>query len=238
MTNMQMRKTQDKRTRSILRRLQDRVLGMAAVHRSLYETTSLSEVRADRILREVAKQLMRNMAPAGSGINLDIRTQSVSLYPDQALPLSLLLTEAMTNAVKYIGRPEDGQARILVDLTVEEGSVQLVVENTLGEELPGIEEMESSGLGSQLIAAFTMQLGAEATTEQTASLHRLIVRFERSDFSALPPGSDENGQQDDSDDDDNGQSGAASGRGSLTPGSTARGEPSDAMQGPMAASAS
>ncbi|RVV98172.1 sensor histidine kinase [Mesobaculum littorinae] len=187
-TNMQIRKSRNDETRFVLRRLQDRVMGLAAIHRSLYQATALSQVSADELLSEIANQLAVSGIPAGSNIGFSVELDPVTLYPDQAVPLALLLTESMTNALKYLGRPAgegtNGKPWIRVALTnQEDGTATMLVQNTIGDPVKTEVGNERSGLGSQLMAAFTMQLGAQTDTEQTDDLYSVRVNFTPSDFS-------------------------------------------------------
>lgn len=182
-TNMQIRKSKSPETRFILRRLQDRVMGLAAIHRSLYQATALSEVSADRLLKDIADHLSVSVISSRSDIQFDVELEPVTLYPDQAVPLALLLTEAMTNAMKYIGRPDDGGPWIKLQLRrLTDGVVELRVSNSTGTPLKDAHN-ESTGLGGQLMAAFTMQLGATLQSDTSDGAYVVSARFQPSDFS-------------------------------------------------------
>ena len=116
---------------------------------------------------------------------IDIRKDlaEITLYPDQAVPLALLTTEAFTNALKYIGRPAQGDPWVRIALSQPEPGLAIFsVENTLGTEIFGEEERDaqaaSTGLGSQLIQAFVVQLEGELlTAEVEGEFYRLAVSF-------------------------------------------------------------
>ena len=168
--NLQMRRLSDPHTRRVLQNVQDRVIGLAAIHRSLYQSDQLSQLRADTLIDELLRHLFAVGTEAGSGIDLTTDLAPVTLEADQLVPLSLLLTEVVTNALKY-GEPPaaGGRATVRVALRREGDSVALSVVNSLGaQRAPGAEGEvdDSSGtrLGTELIDAFALQLGAE--TEQ------------------------------------------------------------------------
>ncbi|MGR3755783.1 MAG: sensor histidine kinase [Tranquillimonas sp.] len=187
-TNMQIRKSKDPETKFILRRLQDRVMGLAAIHRALYQATALSKVRADHLLDGIGKQLAISSNSSAAGIRTEIETEPVTLYPDQAVPLALLLTEAATNAMKYIGKPVEGPPWIRIAMCNEEnGTVTLTVANSLGTPLVDEGSRPSTGLGSQLMAAFTLQLGADFDAQMTDTSYRVTANFRPSDFSSDMP---------------------------------------------------
>ncbi|KAF0677276.1 sensor histidine kinase [Profundibacterium mesophilum] len=186
-TNMQIRKAQSPETKFVLKRLQDRVLGLATIHRNLYQASVLSNVRADTLIEELTAQITRNSITPAAGIDLELDIAPVSLYPDQAVPLSLLVTEATTNAIKYVGRPTpDAKPWISVVLKAadETGQVRLVISNSIGTPVNALPEGEVPGLGSQLINAFVMQLGAVSQVTETGTQYEINVKFSPSDFTA------------------------------------------------------
>ena len=176
--NMEIRKARSPETRSTLRRVQDRVMGLATVHSNLYHTSRLASLRADSLLDDILHQTLKSALPSDNSVDVEIRSEEVILYPDQAVPLSLLATEAATNAIKYLGRPASGAKpwiRISLLRTSEE-SFRFCMENSRGAPLDLREEApEGTGLGNQLISAFAMQLGAKAEVEQTEDAYSLCV---------------------------------------------------------------
>lgn len=173
--SMETRKTQSDETRAALRRVQDRVLGLATVHGNLYKTSRLASVHARTLLTEVINQTLKSSLPP-SGVSVDVDIDDFSLLPDQAVPLSLLTTEALTNAVKYLGRPsKDRPPAISVQFKqLPDGQIDVVISNTTGahvDEMPHIGT--STGLGGQLIKAFAMQIGATLDISDTAGVYRL-----------------------------------------------------------------
>ncbi|MBD3679953.1 MAG: hypothetical protein HUJ27_16320 [Rhodobacteraceae bacterium] len=176
--NMQMRKCSEPETRLVLRRLQDRVIGLATVHRSLYEAASLSQVREDQLLKQVVTQLLATSGEAARQIELNQTYDEVTLQPEQAMPLALAATEAVTNALKYIGRPgPDQSARLGVHLRQAEGQITLEVSNSLGVPIMSLPSGTSDGLGSDLINAFAVQLDGRTEREMSEEDYVLRVIF-------------------------------------------------------------
>ena len=182
--NMQMRQIDSPEGRLVLRRIQDRVLGLATIHRNLYQTDA-GTIRADVVLREIAHQLSLIGARSETEARLDLDLEPIELYPDQAVPLSLFVTEATTNAIKYLGRPVDGSRPwIAIALgRTEGGLVHVSIANSRGTPLrdPAQEE-DGTGLGNQLIRAFAMQLDATPAIEDSPEAYRIAVRFAPSGF--------------------------------------------------------
>ncbi|MBD3665110.1 sensor histidine kinase [Sulfitobacter aestuariivivens] len=172
--NMQIRQASGPEERDVLQRLQQRILGLATVHENLYQNDSLVRVNAKNLLRGLVDQVL------GLGMDTATKTEVIQTYddvmldPDDAAPLSLMVSEAMTNALKYVrttgGKP--GQISITLRHTGEE-EAQLTVSNTATEE----EHDVGTGLGSKLITAFARQLNGQIEITQSDDEYRLSVVF-------------------------------------------------------------
>lgn len=162
--NLQGRRLADPRIRRVLQNVQDRVISLATIHRNLYRSEHLSEVRVDQLIEESLRHLFAVGTEAGSGIDLRTDLAPVSLPPEQVVPLSLLLTEAVTNALKHCGIPEGAdRSWIRVSLAAADGAVTLTVANSTpagAAVAPEEDDISSTRLGSELITAFANQLGA------------------------------------------------------------------------------
>jgi two-component sensor histidine kinase len=187
--NLQMRQIDSPSTHQVLRRIQDRVLGLATMHRNLVETEA-GTIRAHTVLHDIVAQLA-DMSSGDARLALEFDMDPLEIFPDQAVPLSLFVTEATTNAVKYVGRPEDGRRPwIAASLKRDEdGSVWVAITNSKGEAVrPRGEGEDGTGLGNQLIRAFAMQLDAAPLVEETPGTYRIALRFRPAGFEAEPPG--------------------------------------------------
>lgn len=183
--NMQMRNAESPETRQMLRGLQRRVRGLATLHRTLYTSLDMMTVDGGDIVRAVIQDLAQGALPQGVELKIDVI--EADLYPDQAVPLSMLSAEALTNAAKYIGKPEDGPAQINVSLSqLEDGRLRLRIANTKGTPVGGIpdEIISSSGLGRRLMQAFVTQIEGESEVTETDNSYIYDVVFARRDFEA------------------------------------------------------
>ncbi|MEM1428742.1 MAG: histidine kinase dimerization/phosphoacceptor domain -containing protein [Pseudomonadota bacterium] len=190
--NMQIRQHRSPENRAILRRVQDRVMSLATVHQHLYQTPALSTLRADTLLAEIVNRKLGEIDGIGGEIEVTTDFAPIRLYPDQAVPLALLVGEAVTNVFHHIGRPANG-ARPWMRITLSEeanGQVRMQIENSSGEKLAATQSEYRAGLGTRLIEAFAQQL--EGTLDRRESDDEgwvLSLTFELQSFqSALNPG--------------------------------------------------
>ncbi|MEL6644881.1 MAG: sensor histidine kinase [Pseudomonadota bacterium] len=187
--NMQIRQTEGAAAEEALRRVQGRLASLAKFHQDLYETSSLSRLRADQLLEDLARQMISMSADPLRQIDLRLDLDEVILAPDQASPLAMLATEALTNALKYASASEGETPYIAMALTrAGEGDrVRFVLENSLS---PQAARSEAKGLGTKLIAAFASQLETTAERDETETLYRLSIEFNRASPSADMYGTD------------------------------------------------
>lgn len=174
--NMQSRVIDDPDAKRVLRSVQDRVASLATIYKNLYQAEHLESVEADQLVRDIIGQMSTASVVSEYSIEIDTRLEPLTLLPDQAVPLTLLTTEAFTNALKYAGIPE-GRERPWVCVRLHraaDGHAELTIENSLGR---GTSEVEGTGLGNQLIEAFAMQLDSEALITMQDGVYRLYLRF-------------------------------------------------------------
>ncbi|QPM90423.1 sensor histidine kinase [Pseudooceanicola algae] len=183
--NMNIRKAHSPETKAILARLQDRVLAMAAIHRNLHQVEQQGQVNVGNLVREVANQTLQASASGGNRIRVKIDVEDVILYPDQAVPLSLLASELMANAAKYTGN-DSGEPWLTLTLVQEGGRARLTMVNSKGSHVRPEYEDDSTGLGSQLIRAFATQLGSTVEMTETETEYRASVDFEVLTFQPEP----------------------------------------------------
>lgn len=172
--NMQIRQAKTEDSNFMLRRLQERILSLATVHKNLYQNDNLVRVDASILLRESVNQLLSVGLPSGAKVNVVQDYEPISLEADDAAPLTLLVSEAVTNALKHV--PKDGPTpgEVVIRLVSEQDShARLSITNTSGE----TPQDAGTGLGSRLIDAFARQLNGTIRVEETPENYRLEISF-------------------------------------------------------------
>ena len=178
--NMQMRQARSPEAKELMRGLQERVMSLATIHRGLYQTTGLGDIDTTELLPDIVNQILKLGTGPGHRFDVSTEVDDIRLTPDQAVPLALLLTEAMTNALKYSGN--DGPTSwIRVSLkSTGPTTACLSIANSLGaqeREAPPDDANEATGLGSQLLHAFVQQVDGTQTVTQKDGCYELRVDF-------------------------------------------------------------
>ena len=107
----------------------DRIRALATLHRHLYAHGELQTINMRRFLTELRGQLFQALGETGGRrIQLESRLPNCRCSSDQVVPLALIVTEAVSNAVKY-AFPDGRRGRISVRLVADEETARLVIED-------------------------------------------------------------------------------------------------------------
>jgi two-component system, sensor histidine kinase PdtaS len=160
--NIQLRKAQTPETRAVVKDLQSRVMSLATIHRELYHTTGVSDIHAEELLDALARQTVNVIAGPQSRIDLRIHCDKIRMTPDQAVPLGLLVSEALMNAVKRAQNATVNPPIIelrLVREAPDRAAVEISSSIAEGETATLDQPLDSADLGAQLIFAFAVEVG-------------------------------------------------------------------------------
>jgi two-component sensor histidine kinase len=147
----------------------DRVHALATLHRHLYARGELHAINMRSFLLELCGQLFQALGEQQGGrISLAIEASELSMSSDQAVPLSLIVTEAVTNSVKY-AFPGGRSGHVKVLLSATDAVIDLEIQDDGVGIRAGRMETETGprdGIGIQLIRGFARQLGASLVVEE------------------------------------------------------------------------
>lgn len=174
--SLQQRQLKDEGSRRALQEAQSRIEAVAQVHRRLYTSADIATVGVSDYLVDLIDELAKSLGPAGQAPQILVDVQNLRVTPDQAVSLGVIVTELITNAVKYAYEPgEGGQIRVTLH-AAEEGRALLVVED----DGPGItqEAPKGTGLGTRIIKAMAQGLKSHIEVDPSHSGVRACLEFE------------------------------------------------------------
>jgi two-component sensor histidine kinase len=144
---------------------QHRVRAMALIHQKLYRSESLSRIDMPSYIKEVVEQLSECFDPEEQ-INFRFQLAPLELDVAQAVPLGLIINEAITNALKYAFPPDfrrDGNSGT-VDLSLArvdaENYLLVVADDGVGMPLD-VDLRRSNSMGANIMRGLSKQLGGE-----------------------------------------------------------------------------
>lgn len=194
---LQSRRSKDRDFVRAAQALAGRIVSISMIHERLYRTAELSNLAIDEYLGDVARGVLmgagsiRDGAPGQSGQEgkapiLDMACTKRELSMDVAVPLGLIVNEAMTNALKH-AVPDDGQLRISVCLRREGDRFALDIADNgrsfepLAEgecmDITAASERYASSLGLTLVRLLADQLGATCLIERANGQSALRLSF-------------------------------------------------------------
>jgi len=172
--NMQIRQADSDEAGHVLRRLQERILSLATVHKNLYQSENAVRADTKQLLGEAVGQLLKVGLSAGSNVKVTQDYETIILEADDAAPLTLLVSEVITNALKHVGADNDEGGELSVSL-VRDGPEQAVL--TVSNTISKVPQVDGTGLGTKLIHAFARQLNGNVEIDQTVDRYTIAIRF-------------------------------------------------------------
>jgi PAS domain S-box-containing protein len=153
-------KVSDPYSLSLLRESQARVRSIALVHEMLYQREDLSKISFDDYVRQLAADLFVTYRGSQRPISLTTGADGVLLGLNTAIPCGIIVTELITNALKY-AFPERGNGEIAISLRPVANSATLeltVRDNGVGLS-KDLDLKRAQTMGLSLVHDLTRQLG-------------------------------------------------------------------------------
>lgn len=182
--NMQIRRTKSEESRQMMRSLQERMLSLATIHNGLFQTVKVAEIRVDHLFQDIVGSLVQAAAAQGRNVRLRTRFDPIRISLDQAIPLALLMTEALSNALRYARDDGTELPRVAVEMVAEQdGTAVLEISNdtTCAARLCDDGIGEATGISSQLLRGFARQLGGQLHRDLAEGRYRVTLAFQPRD---------------------------------------------------------
>jgi two-component sensor histidine kinase/sensor domain CHASE-containing protein len=156
--DLQARSSHDERTTSLLRESQDRLRSMSLIHEKLYRAGNATGVSIVEYVHDLAAHLRNSFSGSSEAIEMETDVEGISLDMDIAVPCGLIITELVSNALKY-AFPDGRKGRIRIGLKQDEKhTIELSVSDD-GIGLPAdLDHREASSLGLRIVNILVNQL--------------------------------------------------------------------------------
>lgn len=160
LVNVQARRAKHPDAQRELRVIGDRIETLRLVHDRLHATGEVDRLDLGTYLGELAASLLRFHRGGATNIRLISDVGLVTVSPEVAVPIEIIVTEFMTNSLKYAFGGSGGSIGVRLE-QIASGRARLL----LWDDGKGIPDNTASGTGLQLIAGFARQLGADVAWE-------------------------------------------------------------------------
>ncbi len=155
-----------------LRDAATRVATIAKVHRRLYEAGPDLAGDVGAYLAGLAGDVHASVGDTARGRDLDLQLEAgVSLAPDRLPAIGIVVTELITNALKY------GARQVTIGLRRDGGTVEVTVQDG-GPGFPAeFDPAQSRGLGMRVAMTLARQLGGTLEVDRGAPGGRVVLRL-------------------------------------------------------------
>lgn len=154
---------------------QHRIYTMSLIHQKLYQSDDIQTIDMTVYIPELV-QYLRDSSGVGNKIHFVIQVDPIQLNAAQAIPLALIINEALTNSIKY-AFPGGQPGEITLSLTRHEEKYRLVLaDNGIGMPITTISTTPSS-LGLELIKGLTKEIRGDISFAYDAGV-KITIAFE------------------------------------------------------------
>ncbi|NKC33051.1 sensor histidine kinase [Falsiroseomonas selenitidurans] len=157
---LQAQRVTDGQARTEFEAARDRIGALATLHRHMYAHHDPEAIDLGAFIEELGVQLFAAIGDKpGRRIALDVAAPALRISSDQAVPLALIITEAVAAALKQ-GFPPGHGGRIRITVTADERRASLAIEDD------GVVPRPDDQLRALLLRGLARQLGAELKREE------------------------------------------------------------------------
>ena len=164
---------------SAIKNSQHRMHAMSLIHQRLYQTDNIGTIDVISYIRELVDYLKQSF---GNDQQIDYNLELIPMKLDvaEAVPLGLILNEAICNSIKYAFQPgKRGVIKVSLKAIGPDRYLLEIADNGIG--LPeGFDAMASNSLGMSLMQGLTDQLGGDLIIDGDKGLS-ISIEFTQTD---------------------------------------------------------
>jgi two-component sensor histidine kinase len=178
--NSQATSLTDKTALMAIQESQHRVQAMALIHQKIYQSERVAQVSMPAYLQELVTYLREAYEVAQ--VQFELTVEPIELDIALAVPLGLIVNEALTNSLKYaFPSGQAGHIRLALH-RLPDAAYQLEISDDGVGLPPGYVPERSRSLGMKLLYGFGQQLGGELCLSSPPGLTLRLVFQEDSQF--------------------------------------------------------
>ena len=166
---------------------QHRIYAMSMIHQKLYQSDDIKTIDMTSYLPDFIEYLRQSFG-SPPNILFQLNVDPVKMTVSQAVPVALIVNEAVTNSIKY-AFPDNRPGHISIDLLDVGDKIKLsVMDNGIGISRDLVNS-ESNSLGLELMEGLSFEMHAEISIESSGGT-RITIQIAKDHLIELQPSVD------------------------------------------------
>jgi two-component sensor histidine kinase len=157
--SLQIENAQSDETKNFLLDAKNRVMSIAMVHERLYKKDNLSKINFSLYLSELVQEVVKGF-PLHSQVEIIKELDAVEIPITKAVPVGLIINEAVTNSLKHAFKQQVDSPRIKIQMKVIFESLQISISDN-GSGFMNLNDRKDTSLGITLIESLADQIDAK-----------------------------------------------------------------------------
>lgn len=142
----------------------------------LYTSEDVRTVDLAAYLESLVGELGQSMSAAGRTPTIRFEAVPIQAKTDKAVSIGMIVTELVTNAIKYAYPEEPGEIRVSLSRDADGATVLVVADDGVG--WTGQGQATGTGLGGKIIGAMAKSLSTTIEYAQQPKGTRAVIRIE------------------------------------------------------------
>lgn len=158
--NLQTEKAPCNESKLLMMESRNRVMSIAMVHERLYKKDNLSKINLKQYLSELVQELIKSFPVHSKQIEIVEELEKIELEITKAVPIGLIVNEALTNSLKHAFDAGNNKPTINIKMQLIFDRIQIcITDNGVG--FADINNRKDSALGLSLIESLCDQIDAQ-----------------------------------------------------------------------------
>jgi two-component sensor histidine kinase len=158
--NLQSEKAPCETSRLLMVESRNRVMSIAMVHERLYKKDNLSKINLKLYLSELVKEVIKSFPVTSQQIEIHEELEKVELEITKAVPIGLIVNEALTNSLKHAFVNSDHSPKVKIKMHAIYDRIHLSMSDN-GSGFSSKQKRDETSLGLSLIESLCDQIDGE-----------------------------------------------------------------------------
>jgi len=158
--NLQTEKAPCDESKQLMIESRNRVMSISMVHERLYSKENLSRINLQQYVSELVKELIKSFPVHITQIKVIEDLEKIELELTKAVPVGLIINEALTNSLKHAFNHKPSNPTISIKMQLIYDRIHLSLKDN-GSGFGNLSERKESSLGLSLIESLCDQIDAE-----------------------------------------------------------------------------